>query len=42
MTIPATTSPAPQRETVTAHVYRLPVVRELPRPAADPASERGW
>ena len=36
MTVAQITPPASRIEAVAGHVYCLPVVRELPRPVADP------
>jgi hypothetical protein len=42
MTVAQITPPASRIEAVAGHVYCLPVVRELPRPVADPAGDRTW
>jgi hypothetical protein len=42
MTVAVITPPAPRPEAVTAHMFGLPVVRELPQPVVAPAAERGW
>jgi hypothetical protein len=33
---------APRAEAVAGHAYCLPVVRELPLPATNPADDRIW
>ena len=42
MTVAQITPPAPRTDALAAHAYRLPVVRELPVPVADPAGDRTW
>jgi hypothetical protein len=42
MTVTQISPPAPRSEAVAAHVYCIPVVRELPLPVANPARERAW
>ena len=42
MTIRVITSSAPIAGAVAAHTYSTPVVRELPKPPADPAGDRSW
>jgi hypothetical protein len=42
MTVAQITPPAPRAEALAGHAYGLPVVRELPQPAADPAGDRTW
>jgi hypothetical protein len=42
MTIFTTTISTASNERVTAHVYSVPVVRELPRPQPAPSSTRVW
>jgi hypothetical protein len=42
MTVAQITPPAPRSEALTGHAYGLPVVRELPRPVADPVGDRTW
>ncbi len=42
MTAAQITPPAPRTDAVVGHAYVLPVVRELPSPAADPVGERAW
>ena len=41
MTVAQITPPTP-RSDAAGHAYCLPVVRELERPAADPAGDRAW
>jgi hypothetical protein len=41
MTAAQISSAAPRAEAVAGHAYCLPVVRELPLPAADPG-DRTW
>ena len=42
MTVAQITPPAPRTEMLAGHTYCLPVVRELPSPAADPVGDRTW
>ena len=42
MTVAMITPPAPRADAVAGHVYCLPVVRELPLPAADCRDARSW
>ena len=42
MTVAQITPPAPRTDALAGHAYGLPVVRELPQPAADPAGDRSW
>ena len=42
MTVAQITPPAPRTDALAGHAYCLPVVRELPVPAADPAGDRSW
>jgi len=42
MTAVQITLPAARIPALAAHAYCLPVVRELPRPVADPAADRTW
>ena len=42
MTVAQITPPASRIEEVAGHAYGLPVVRELPRPVADPAGDGTW
>jgi hypothetical protein len=42
MTVAQITPPTSRIEAVAGHAYCLPVVRELPRPVADPAGDRTW
>jgi hypothetical protein len=42
MTVGQINPPSPRSDTVVAHAYRIPLVRELPLPVADPADDRTW
>jgi len=42
MTVPVITASARLTDAVAGHVYCVPVVRELPPPAADGAGVRTW
>jgi hypothetical protein len=42
MTIRVNTSSAQDAGALAAHTYSTPVVRELPKPPADPAGTRTW
>jgi hypothetical protein len=42
MTIRVHTTSRQRAAALAAHAYSIPVVRELPRPPADPAGDRTW
>ena len=42
MTVPVITRSRPLTDAIAGHAYRLPVVRELPLPVADPAGDGSW
>ncbi len=42
MTVAQITQPAQRTDALSAHAYCLPIVRELPVPAADLLADRAW
>ncbi len=42
MTIRVNTNPQRRIDALAGHAYTIPVVRELPKPPAEPVGDRTW